>query len=147
VTNPFGKISSGAASYFKPKEHQNDLALIVEPKEFNGQVPSTYAGQTRYRDEVTSDITVFENTEQLENGTPGKILKDHKVTHGMLTDAIKDQLGGAVVVVVTTTPTKNGSGFVFRELEDQNRIDQAGAYFTKREAALAEAVAAAPSFD
>jgi hypothetical protein len=139
----FAKPSDYAgSSYFKPKEHMNDLALLVEPKTIDRDVPSTYNNQTRVRDEVISDVTVFANQAALENGEPTTIIKSTKVTHGMLTSTLEKILGGAMVATVTKIQTQAGSGFVFRDV-DAAIEQQVGAYFTSR----SEATAAAPGFD
>lgn len=143
TNSPFAKPSDYAgASFFKPGDHMSDLALLIEPKTIERQVPSTYQGNTRVRDEVLADISVFENQAALESGTPSKIMKSAKVVHGMLTSTLEKILGGAMVATVTKVQTKAGSGYVFRDV-DAATEGQVAAYFTAR----SEAVAAAPSFE
>lgn len=143
MTSPFKKPSDYAGnSFFKPAEHMTDLAVLLEPKTIEKNVPSTYQGTTRVRDEVIADITVFANQSALDNGTPTKIMKSCKVVHGMLTSTLEKILGGAMVATVTKTQTQNGSGYVFRDVDDATE-GKVGAYYTAR----SEAVAAAPSFE
>jgi hypothetical protein len=143
TNSPFAKPSDYAGnSFFKPKEHQTDLAILVEPKTIEKNVPSTYNGTTRVRDEVIADITVFSNQGALDNGQPSKIMKSCKVVHGMLTSTLEKILGGAMVATVTTTQTQAGSGYVFRDVDDQTEA-KVGAYYTAR----SEAAASAPSFE
>lgn len=143
TNSPFAKPSDYAGnSFFKPKEHQTDLAILVEPKTIEKNVPSTYNGTTRVRDEVIADITVFSNQGALDNGQPSKIMKSCKVVHGMLTSTLEKILGGAMVATVTTTQTQAGSGYVFRDVDDQTEA-KVGAYYTARSAAAASA----PSFE
>lgn len=139
----FAKPSDYAgASFFKPKEHQTDLALLIEPKTIAKNVPSTYNNQTRNRDEVIADISVFSNQAALDSATPTQVMKSCKVVHGMLTSTLEKILGGAMVGVVTTTTTQAGSGYVFRDVDSETEA-KVGTYFTNRSAAAA----AAPSFD
>lgn len=139
----FAKPSDYAgASYFKPAEHMNDLALLIEPKTIDKDVASTYQNQTRVRDEVIADVTVFSNQSALESGEPTKVIKSTKVTHGMLTSTLAKILGGAMVATVTKTQTQAGSGYVFRDVDAAVEA-QVGSYYTAR----SEAVAAAPSFE
>lgn len=139
----FAKPSDYAgASYFAPKEYQTALALLIEPKTIERNVPSTYNNQVRNRDEVIADISVFDNQADLEAGKPSKILKSTKVVHGMLTSTLEKILGGAMVGIVTTTATKSGSGYVFRDVDSATEA-AVGSYFSAR----SEAAAAAPSFD
>jgi hypothetical protein len=142
TTTPFAKPSDYAgASFFKPAQHQTDLALLIEPKTIDRQVPSTFGTQTRVRDEVIADITVFSDQNALDKGEPTTILKSTKVTHGMLTSTLEKILGGAMVATVTKVPTQAGSGYVFRDVEPATEA-KVGAYFTSR----SEAIAAAPGF-
>jgi hypothetical protein len=139
----FAKPSDYAGnSYFKPANHMSDLALLVEPKTIDRNVESTYNNQTRLRDEVIADISVFENQAALESGTPTSVMKSTKVVHGMLTSTLEKILGGAMVATVTKIQTQAGSGFVFRDVDAATEA-QVGAYYSAR----SEAVAAAPSFE
>lgn len=146
----FAKPSDLAgASYFKPGDYETALALLVEPKTIDKGVPNEYprgSGIVKPRDEVTADITVFKNQGDLEANKPSEVIKNVKVVHGMLTSSLEKILGSAMAAVVTKIPTKNGSGYVFRDLspEDEAKVV---AYYDGRESAVAEAVAAAPGFD
>lgn len=144
---PFAKPSDYAgASFFKPAEHMTDLALLIEPKTIARQVPSTYNGQTRMRDEVISDITVFADQAALNSGEPTKVMKSCKIVHGMLTSTVEKILGGAMVATVTKTQTQAGSGYVFRDVD--NPTEQAVAkFYEQREAEVSSALEAVPSFD
>ena len=143
TNSPFAKPSDyTGASFFKPAEHMTDLALLIEPKTIERNVPSTYGGQTRVRDEVIADITVFSNQAALDEKKPSQIIKSTKVTHGMLTSTLEKILGGAMVATVTKVATKGGSGYVFRDAPASTE-EAVGAYYGAR----AEAAAAAPSFD
>lgn len=146
-TTPFAKASDlGGGSFFKPADHMTALALLVEPKRIDKNVESTYQGTTRLRDEVTADITVFKTQEALEKGEPNEVLKSVKVAHGMLTGSLEKVMGGAMLGIVRKVPTKSGSGYAFRDVESDHEALVAN-YYTQREAAAAEAVAEAPSFD
>lgn len=143
MTSPFAKPSDYAgSSFFKPADHMNDLALLIEPKTIARNVESTYQGTTRLRDEVVADISVFANQAALESGTPSAIVKSTKVVHGMLTSTLEKILGGAMVATVTKVPTKGGSGYVFRDVKSETEA-QVATYFGSR----SEAAAAAPSFE
>lgn len=143
TNSPFAKPSDYAgSSYFKPKEYMNALALLVEPKSAAHDVPNEYRGKVSYRTEVVADITIFENQKQLEDGEPDNILKNCKIVHGMLSSTVEKIIGGAMVATVAEIDTKNGSGYVFRDVEDDVE-GQVGAYFTALQAAADDA----PSFD
>lgn len=141
----FAKPSDYAgASYFKPANHMNDLALLIEPKTIDRNVESTFNNQTRLRDEVIADISVFSNQAALESGEPTTIMKSTKVVHGMLTSTLEKILGGAMVATVTKIQTQAGSGFVWRDETITPEVTaQIEAYYNAR----SEATAAAPSFE
>lgn len=137
------------ASFFKPAEYLTATALLVEPVEhLRDQTAQKFGGGGTYlRDEALCDITVFKTSEAAEGGEPTEILKSVKITNAMLVDTASKLIGDQIVSVLKKIPTKNGSGYVFRDAESQAAIDGVVGHFEKREAALVEAIAAAPSFD
>ena len=132
-------------SFFPAKDHLTDLAIMVEPVSIVRDVPSTYKGKTRNRDEVLADLTVFGNTESLSTGTPTKVYKNTKVVHGMLTSTLEKFLGGATVARLEKIPTENGSGFVFRDVSDEIE-GQVEKFYVAREDAAQKALASVPDF-
>lgn len=144
---PFSKPSEfGGGSFFKPADHMEDLAILLEPKNVARNVPSTYQGTTRERDEVTTDITIFGTSESLEKGEPTTISKNSKVVHGMLTSTLERIVGGAMVGVVRKIPTKGGSGYVFRDVSPEVEA-QVERYFAARDQERAQAADEMPDFD
>ncbi|OKI45127.1 hypothetical protein [Micromonospora sp. CB01531] len=137
---------TGGSSFFKPGDHMNDLALLVEAKSIAKNRPHTYQGRTSTRDEVMADITVFGTLESLEKGQPTAVLKNVKVAHAMLCSDLEDSIGQPFLGVVRKTPTAGGSGYVFRPVDPTTEGQVAG-YYQQREAAITAAVADAPSFD
>ena len=132
-------------SFFPAKDHLTDLAIMVEPVSIERNVPSTYKGSTRNRDEVLSDVTIFGNTESLSEGAPTKVYKNTKVVHGMLASTLEKFLGGATVARLEKIPTENGAGFVFRDVDDEIE-KQVEKFYEAREAAATEALASVPEF-
>lgn len=133
-------------AYFKPADHMTDIALLVEPKSIERNVPNEYQGRVTNRDEVTADITVFANTGAIESGTPTEIIKGAKVVHGMLTETLSKMLGEASVAIVAKIPTKRGSGFVWRDASP-DATAKVAAYYEGRAAALEAALADVPDFE
>lgn len=140
------EVSGG--TFFKPADHMNDLALLVEPTRITKGVENTYNGKTTLRDEVIADVTVFANSEALENGEPSAVIKNARVVHAMLTSALEEVMGGAMVAVVRMVPTKSGSGYAFRDPSWEVEA-VVSAYYERRENAVDEARSsgAMPSFD
>lgn len=147
TTTPFAKASDLAGgSYFKPADYMTALALLIEPKRIDKDVESTYNNQTRLRDEVIADITVFKTQESLDRGEPTEVLKSVKVVHGMLTGSLEKVMGGAMLGIIRKVPTKGGAGYAFRDVETAHE-GLVATYYTKRESAAAEAMSDAPDFD
>lgn len=146
---PFAKPSEVAGgTIFKPLDHLNDLALLVEPTSITRGVSNTYNGKTTLRDEVTADITAFATSAALEAGEPSAVLKGVRVVHAMLTSTLERVMGGAMVAVVRKVPTQAGAGYAFRDVDWEVEA-VVGAYFEKREQAVDQALASGdmPSFD
>ncbi|MFC4089376.1 hypothetical protein [Micromonospora sp. GCM10011541] len=133
-------------TFFKPAEHMNDLALLIEPKSLAKDRPHTYQNKTTTRDEVTADVTVFPTEESLDKSAP-VVIKNAVFTHFMLTDTLqKVGMGGVTVAVIRKVPTKAGSGYAFRDV-DASTEGKVGNYYVNREKAITEALASVPDFD
>lgn len=133
-------------TFFKPGEHMNDLALLIEPKSVAKDRTHTYQGRTSTRDEVTADVTAFPTEESLDKGNP-TVIKNAVFTHGMLTSTLERVgMGGVTVAVIRKVPTKAGSGYAFRDV-DSSTEGKVGNYYVNREKAINEALADVPDFD
>lgn len=147
MSDIFGKASDYAGgSFFKPGDAMSDIALLIEPHKIDKNVSSTYQGTTRLRDEVTCDITVFATTESVGLKQPTAIHKGIKVVHGMLTSTLERNMGKPFLGVVRKIPTKGGSGYVFRDVEDNAHVGLVSEYYVEREAEVKANLADAPSF-
>lgn len=134
--------------FFKPADHMNDIALLVEPKRIDRGVENTYNDKTTLRDEVYADITVFATSEAVETRRPTTVLENARVVHGMLTDLLAQILGSAMVAIVRKIPTRKGQGYAFRDVDPD--IEAAvTAYLDGRERAVAAAISSGdmPSFN
>lgn len=149
MTNPFGRPSEYlASSFFKPADHMLDLALIVEPKQILKDQPNEYQGRKSLRDEAIADVTVFANSESLDKGEPTEVLRNCKIVHGMLVGSCEQILNSdkpALLGVVQKIPTKNGSGYAFRDT-DTVTTDKVIAYWQKRDEKRAAAAEDMPDF-
>lgn len=148
MSDIFGKASDYAGgAFFKPANHMNDIALLVEPTKIDKDVTSTYQGNTRVRDEVTADITVFATTEAVETGVPTEVQKGVRVVHGMLTSTLERNMGKPFLGIIRKVPTKAGSGYAFRDVENGAHITKITEFYVAREAEVEANKAAAPGFD
>lgn len=135
----------GGGSYFKPDAHKTAVALMFEPKSVERDVPNTYRGVTRNRDEVTCDVTVFATAADLANGK-GVELKNTVVTHPGIGNKLKNAIGDQVVSRICKEQFTNGEGWSLEEVDDPT-FDKVAAFYEAREEAVKAALASAPGFD
>lgn len=136
---------SGGQPFFKPKDHRSAHALLIEPTRIDRDVPNTYKGVTKNRDEVIADVTIFATEAELASGKPSTELKNAKITNSMLTRAAERVIGGAMAARLNMIDTQAGSGYVFDDLNsaDEGLVEK---FYDAREAAVSAAVDAAPDF-
>lgn len=137
----------GGSSYFKPEEHKTAVALLVEPKSVQRDVPNTYAGVTKNRDEVTADVTVFATAADLAAGN-GRELKGVTVTHGGITNRLKNAIGESIVGALGKKQFEKAPApaWVIDDVDDAT-FDKVAAYYEAREAAVKAALDSVPDFD
>lgn len=148
---------AGGSSYFKPEEFKGAVALLVEPKSIARDVPNTFAGITKNRDEVTADVTVFNTQADLEAGNGIEHL-GMTITHSGIVNKIGNQIGESVVGRVgkkkfpkSPAPAwvidpDNTEATVEGTPVDDATFDLVAAYYEAREARLQAALASVPSF-
>lgn len=138
---------AGGSAYFKPAEFADAVALLVEPKSVQRDVPNTYAGVTKNRDEVTADVTVFATAADLEAGK-GVEHKGMTFTHAGITNRLKNAVNESVVGKMGKKQFEKSPApaWVIDDVDDAT-FDKVAAYYEAREAAVAAALADAPGFD
>ena len=136
----------GGGSFFSPKDYETALALIVEPKSVRKDVPNTYNGVTKQRDEVSCDITVFRSSEELDGQAQPHVEKDVVVHHTALANAAQKAMGEQMAALVRKLSGKTGTPYyAFVDL-DPSVEAKVVAWFEAREAAMAAALADVPDF-
>lgn len=136
-----GSLGAGG-SFFNPDENKDAVAILLEVKSFDAQVGG---GQYGPRDRVTADVTIFDTAADIASGN-AKIIKGVYINQTYLARDLKPVVGKAAVQKLDKTPTKGNPAWVWRDV-DASVLQAVAAYLEKREAAVAAAVAAAPSFD
>lgn len=136
----------GGSAYFKPAEFDKAVALLVEPKSVQRDVPNTYAGVTKNRDEVTCDITVFQTAADLESGN-GVEHKGMTVTHPGITNRLSRAIDEAVVGRMGKKQFEKAPApaWVIDDVDDAT-FDKVSEFYEAREAAVKAALDAVPSF-
>lgn len=147
----------GGSSYFKPAEFKSAVALLIEPISVAHDVPNTYLGVSKVRDEVTADLTVFATQADLDAGN-GVEFKSMVFTHSGIVNKISGEIGNSVVGRLgkkqfekspapawvidpdATAATTEGT-----PVEDET-FDKVAAFHEAREAAVQAALADVPAF-
>ncbi|ROR95532.1 hypothetical protein EDD28_0088 [Salana multivorans] len=126
----------GGGGFFKPADHTNDLAILVEPKSIKRDQKNEYNGQITYRDELTADVTVFPNSSSLKpNGKP-EVYQNMVIASKVLVSTIEHLVGtgDAVIQTVGKPRGKNYYDWLDPEPDAQQAVL---AYYESREAASA----------
>ena len=133
-----------AGGWFKPDEHVNDVAILIEVERVERQRPTQFGP----KDTVYATATFFATQADLDSGTPSEVAKGmafDKAYHAA--DLIRLGVGEATIVTIGQKATKKGNdAWCFLQPTAENKA-KVIAYGEAREAAKAEAIAAAPSFD
>lgn len=141
------KQLTGGSGYFSPKDHKEDVAILIEVKRFEHQRPGGTYGP---KDTIHADVTYFATQADLDAGKPSLVGKNTMIQGTVLVRDLNDEVGEGNATVVTIAQSKPKPGqqpaWVLRTVP-ASVTEKVVAYADKRDTALAEAVAAAPSFD
>lgn len=148
----------GGSTFFKPEVFKDAVAILVEPTLVRRDVPNEYKGQTKSRDEVTADLTVFHTDADLASGSAVEH-KDMVFTHPGITNRLSHHIGESIVGSVGKKqfPKSAAPAWVIdpddkaETTEGKAVTDEqyalVEAYYEARESAVASAAASAPGFD
>lgn len=136
----------GGSSFFKPKSYKDAVAVLIEPKSVERDVPNFYKGNNLgNRDVITADVTVFHTADDLKGGK-AEILKSIKIDKVGIVNKVSRALGGAVPGYIGMTQGKNNEYWDHLDLDPADEALLL-AYYEKREAAVQAALADVPDFD
>ncbi|UZJ23736.1 hypothetical protein RHODO2019_11015 [Rhodococcus antarcticus] len=142
----FKDIPTQGGGWFKPDTDKVEFAgFLVEVHEWERQRPTQHGP----KDSALCDITMFATMEELEAGEPTEVLKGTRVENSILARDLESVKGGATIVTLAQIPpSKPGRhpAWVWRQASNMVK-GKVMAYGEKREAAVTEAMADAPSFD
>ncbi|MEV0437804.1 hypothetical protein AB0I84_00690 [Streptomyces spectabilis] len=145
MTLTFKDIPTQGGGWFKPKEAQDAVAILIEVNSFDRQRPTPNGP----KDSVLCDIAIFKTREQLDSATP-EVNKGTRVEQTLLARDLETVVGSATIATVTQVPPKRPGAhpaWVWRPVSDATVRQAVIDYATKREAAVSAAVASAPDFD
>lgn len=137
-------IPAQGGGWFKPADHVDAVAFLVEVTSFDRQRPTPNGP----KDSVLVDLSIFPDEAALDAGKP-VIIKGVRVEQTVLARDLADLVGSATVTSVVQVPAKKPGqhpAWVWRTVS-QGVKDKVVKYATDREAAVAAAVADAPDFD
>lgn len=134
-----------AGDYFEPKNHMQDLILVIEGKKFLRDQPHEYQGKKSTRDIAIADIACFRNYEDLEKQEPSLILEDAFITAQILVADIErngwiDGEGGLATI------RKPGQAYVYRDDFTPEAEAAAIAWYERRGAEVAANLDQVPDF-
>lgn len=133
--SPFAPRTAGG-TFFKPKDHVDDLAIIFEFKKVLKDQPHTYEGIDSRRDLAFGDISCFRNSEDVANAKPSLVIQNATVSNQVLVADVErnDWLGKATVQQIR----KVGKPYVYRDGDiTPEAMAAATKFYTEREAAVA----------
>lgn len=137
-------VQSSNGGFFKPEEHKDAVALLVEVNSFEHQRP----GQFGPKDTIHADVSVFKTDAELDAG-PSVVLKGTLIQTTILARDLQTLVGSATIVKLDKVKAKTAGrqdAWVWRAVEADVKA-KVVAYAEKREAEIQAALAAVPSFD
>lgn len=141
----FQDVPQGGGGWFKPVDHKDAVAFLVEVKDFERQRPTPHGP----KDSALVDLTVFSDDDELATGTPSYQFTGMRIEQTVLAKDLSTLVGAATIVQLAQVESKRpGSkpAWVWRQTSQDVKA-KVIAFATKREEELAAAVAAAPGFD
>lgn len=131
--------------FFKPADHADAVALLIEVKAFERQRPSAYGP----KDSARCDVTVFGTQEALDAGSPTETIQNTRIEKTILTRDLEAIVGAATIVKLGQwTGSKPGAkpAWVWQN-PSQDTKSKVVTYAKAREAEIQAAVDAAPDFE
>jgi hypothetical protein len=137
-------IPQQGGGWFKPAEHIDAVAFLVEVSTFERQRPTPNGP----KDSALCDVSIFPDEDALAAGKP-LVIKGTRVEQTVLARDLADLVGAATIVSVVQIPAKKPGqhpAWVWRTTSQAVK-DQVITFANKREADIAAALDSAPGFD
>lgn len=131
-------------NYFKPEDHHDAVAILIEVRDFKRQVPTDFGP----KDTAYCDVTIFDDQDALTAGNASSVLSNAPIQQTALARDLADLVDAATIVQLGQAKAKPGRqpAWVWRNTS-QDTKSLVIAYADKRDSAREEALAAAPDFD
>lgn len=136
---------SSNGGWFKPEAHKDAVAILIEVRDWQAQVPGNYGP----KDTAFCDITIFDTQSELDEGKPSSVNENTRVEATVLARDLKPLVGGACVVTLDQVPVKKaGANPAWVWVKASGAVvEKVVAYANARDAAVEAALADAPDFD
>lgn len=141
----FIEIPQQGGGWFKPADHKEAAAFLIEVHSFDRQRPTPNGP----KDSVLADVTIFSTNEELASGTPSTVNKGQRIEQTILARDLEGVVGGATIVRLDQAPAKKPGArpaWVWRPV-DNGVKQKVISYATKREEEVEAALESAPDFD
>lgn len=130
--------------WFKPVDHQNDIAILVEIKALDRQRPTDHGP----KDSALCDLTFFKTQQALDAGKPDEVVTGCRIEQSVLArDLFALDVGDATISSLSQVPSKKGlnPSWVWRPVPAavQAKVVE---YGVAREAALEAELEDVPDF-
>jgi len=138
------KIPGGGGAFFKPAEHMDAVAFLIEVRRFEAQRPGSFGP----KDTIYADLTIFKDMDENGGHPHPNFLSNAIIQSTLLAVDLETLVGKATIAkLVQGKPSKPGNNppWVWREV-DASVQEKVVAYATARDEALAAAMAEAPEF-
>jgi len=145
VTFALANIPTANGGWFKPKDAEGAVAILLEVHGFERQRPTPNGP----KDSALTDVTIFKTPDQLKTYTP-EVTRGQRIEQTVLARDLEGVVGSAVLVTVTQVPAKKPGAhpaWVWKQVTDPGIRNQVIAYAEQRDAAVKAAVHEAPDFD
>lgn len=93
-----------SGGFFKPEEHKEDFAILIEPQRFEAERPTNYGP----RDTIWADVTYFRRPEDLESGNAVEE-SNVGIDKTLLARDLRPLVGKAVIATTKKINLKNGN--------------------------------------
>ncbi|MGW2539817.1 hypothetical protein ACWC5I_02865 [Kitasatospora sp. NPDC001574] len=145
MTFALNTLPTASGGWFKPAEHKDAVAILLEVNGYERQRPTPNGP----KDSALADVTVFKTPDQLKNYAP-EVSQGQRIEQTVLARDLEGVVGSAVLVTVDQVPAKKPGAhpaWVWRQVTDSDIKSLVIAYAEQRDAAVKTAVDAAPDFD
>jgi hypothetical protein len=141
----FADVPQSGGGWFKPADHKDAVALLIEVKAFDRQRPTPNGP----KDSALVDVTVFNTQADIDAGAPSHLQPGCRIEQTILARDLASLVGSATIVKLEQVESKKAGqrpAWVYRPTTAEAKQGVI-AYATKREAEIQAALDSAPDFD